>query len=399
MRIQFKKYQTGGAFAPFLSSYTPVVTNSQYPDPILQYLATIGSPQAVQQAVSTKSSSKSSSGDIDMKDTISLLKDMKGLDNDVSQVTSQLIQSAKYESLFGSGDPTVAYYKNLNLINKVIESKEEYKDAYEQAKSQKALSEAAISTDGKIVVKTNKGYNLVTPEQALKLQQTGKAIIQKNADLLNDRKHNPNMAFQNGVLDIVQNGISFDSISNIINQIAGKLGTSTIHQEGYSTKEGQQIKSGIAALKSAGMGSMDGVYKVTFESETQEAQAKMAVAAIYKNLNATQKAYLKLNTDGTEKGALSMIKGIVMGQTSSKQSVQTDYQKDILSDGSMQVVVVKVVVVRDQKLLHLLCGQRDMEIKVHIKLWPMVLLRLVMILMQYLYLCQIHQVILWVQLH
>ena len=336
MKIQFKKYQAGGAFAPFLSSYTPVVTNSQYPDPVLQYLASVGSVGAsTGTTTSTKSSSKSSSGDsIDMKDTISLLKDMRGLDNDVSQVTSQLIKSAQYESLFGSGNPTVAYYKNLNLINKVIESKEEYKDAYDQAKSQNALSEAAISSDGKVVVKTGKGYNLVTPEQALKLQQLGKGLIQKNADLLNDRKHNPNMAFQNGVLNIVQNSVSFDSISKVINAIAGKLGTSTIHQEGYSTKEGEQIKSGIAALKSAGMGSMNGVYKVTFESETQEAQSKMAVAAIYKNLNATQRAYLKLNSDGTDKGALSMVKGIVMGQTSSKQSVQSEYQKDLLPDGS-----------------------------------------------------------------
>ena len=336
MKIQFKKYQAGGAFAPFLSSYTPVVTNNQYPDPVLQYLASVGSVGAsTGTTASTKSSSKSSSGDsIDMKDTISLLKDMRGLDNDVSQVTSQLIKNAQYESLFGSGDPTIAYYKNLNLINKVIESKEEYKDAYEQAKSQNALSEAAISSDGKVVVKTGKGYNLVTPEQALKLQQLGKGLIQKNADLLNDRKHNPNMAFQNGVLNIVENGISFDSISKVINAIAGKLGTSTIHNEGYSTKEGEQIKSGIAALKSAGMGSMNGVYKVTFENETQEAQAKMAVAAIYKNLNATQKAYLKLNSDGTDKGALYMVKGIVMGQTSSKQSVQSEYQKDLLPDGS-----------------------------------------------------------------
>lgn len=335
MKIQLKKYQAGGAFAPFLSSYKPIMTNSQYPDPVLQYLASIGSPQAVQQATTTKSSSKSSSGNsIDIADTVKLLNDMRGLDNDVTQVTNQLIKNAQYESLFGSGDPTIAYYKNLNLINKVIESKEEYKDAYDQAKSQNALSEAAISSDGKVVVKTGKGYNLVTPEQALKLQQSGKGLIQKNADLLNDRKHNPNMAFQNGVLNIVENGISFESISKVINAIAGKLGTSTIHQEGYSTKEGEQIKSGIAALKSAGMGLMDGVYKVTFENETQEAQAKMAVVAIYKNLNTTQKAYLKLNTDGTEKGALSMIKGIVMGQTSSKQSVQTDYQKDILPDGS-----------------------------------------------------------------
>lgn len=336
MKIRLNKYQTGGAFAPFLSSYTPVVTNSQYPDPVLQYLATIGSPQAVQQAASTKSSSKSSSGgdSIDMKDTISLLKDMRGLDNDVSQVTSQLIQSAKYESLFGSGDPTVAYYKNLNLINKVIESKEEYKDAYEQAKSQNALSEAAISSDGKVVVKTNKGYNLVTPEQALKLQQTGKAIIQKNADLLNDRKHNPNMAFQNGVLNIVQNSISFDSISKVINAIAGNLGKSTIQQEGYTTKQGNQIAAGIQALKEAGTGTMDGVYKVTFKNETQEAQAKMAVDAIYRNLNETQKAYLKLNSNGSVTGAYGLIKEIVMNRTSSNREILSDYQKDMNSDGS-----------------------------------------------------------------
>ena len=336
MKIRLNKYQTGGAFAPFLSSYTPVVTNSQYPDPVLQYLATIGSPQAVQQAASTKSSSKSSSGgdSIDMKDTISLLKDMRGLDNDVSQVTSQLIQSAKYESLFGSGDPTIAYYKNLNLINKVIESKEEYKDAYEQAKSQNALSEAAISSDGKIVVKTGKGYNLVTPEQALKLQQTGKAIIQKNADLLNDRKHNPNMAFQNGVLNIVQNSISFDSISKVINAIAGSLGKSTIQQEGYTTKQGNQIAAGIQALKEAGTGTMDGVYKVTFKNETQEAQAKMAVDAIYRNLNETQKAYLKLNSNGSVTGAYGLIKEIVMNRTSSNREILSDYQKNMNSDGS-----------------------------------------------------------------
>lgn len=336
MKIRLNKYQTGGAFAPFLSSYTPVVTNSQYPDPVLQYLATIGSPQAVQQAASTKSSSKSSSGgdSIDMKDTISLLKDMRGLDNDVSQVTSQLIQSAKYESLFGSGDPTVAYYKNLNLINKVIESKEEYKDAYEQAKSQNALSEAAISSDGKVVVKTGKGYNLVTPEQALKLQQTGKAIIQKNADLLNDRKHNPNMAFQNGVLNIVQNSISFDSISKVINAIAGSLGKSTIQQEGYTTKQGNQIAAGIQALKEAGTGTMDGVYKVTFKNETQEAQAKMAVDAIYRNLNETQKAYLKLNSNGSVTGAYGLIKEIVMNRTSSNREILSDYQKNMNSDGS-----------------------------------------------------------------
>lgn len=333
MKIQFKKMQNGGAFAPFLSSYTPTLANDTVPDPVLQYLAAIGTPGATT-STSSKSSKSSDSGGIDIKDTMSLLKDMRGLDNDVTLVSDTLAKQAQRDQLFGTGDPVVQYYKNIQLVNKVIESKEEYSKAYDQAKAQNALSEAAISSDGKVVVKTSKGYNLVAPDQALLMQKKGVAIIQKNQDLLNDRRHNQQMAFQNGVLNIVQNSTSFKSIKETIDAIVSNLGKSSVTQEGYTTKEGNQIAAGIKALKDAGTGTMNGVYKITSTNETQEAQAKMAIDAIYRNLNDAQKAYLKLNSNGKESGAFGLIKEIVMGKTSSTQELKTEYQKNMDAEGN-----------------------------------------------------------------
>lgn len=328
MKIQFRKMQNGGAFAPFLSSYTPTLVNDTVPDPVLQYLASIGTPGATSTTKATTKSSDSKS--INIKDTLALLKDMRGLDNDVTLVSNTLAKQAQKDELFGTGDPVVQYYQNIQLINKVLESKEEYTKAYDQAKSQDALSEAAISSDGKVVIKTNKGnYSLVAPDQALLMQKKGIGIIQKNQDLLNDRLHNSKMAFQNGVLNIVQNSTSFKSIKDTINAVASNLGKSSVTQEGYTTKESNQIVAGIKALKDAGTGTMQGVYKITSTNETQEAQAQMAIDAIYRNLNDAQKAYLKLNSNGKESGAFGLIKEIVMGKTSSTQELRTTYQNNM----------------------------------------------------------------------
>lgn len=329
MQIKLKKFQNGGTFPPFLATYNPITVNDVAVDPILQYLSQMGSTAATVSS-STKSTS---SGSIDLKDTMSLLKDMRGLTNDVATVSKVLSDQAQRDQLFGTGNPVLQYYKNVELINKVIDSKEAFKDAYDQAKAQGALSEAAISSDGRIVVKTQKGYNLVDPKKALMLQANGQAVIQKNSDLLQDRRNNPQMAFQNGVLDIVQNSISFKSIKDTIDAIANNLGKSSVVQEGYTTKEGNQIRAGIEALKNAGVGSMNGVYKISYHKETQDAQANMAINAIYRNLNDTQKAYLELNSDGTQKGAFGLIKEIVMGRTSSLEELKSDYQKNMDSSG------------------------------------------------------------------
>lgn len=329
MKIKINKLQSGGAFAPFLADYTPTLVNDSYPDPILQYF--VQRSGLTGNGTSSKSSSKNSS---DLDDATKLLKDLRGLDNDVSLVVKTLSDQAKTNSLFGGGDPVTQYYRNLELVNKVIQSKEDYESAYKKASTTGALSEAAITSDGKVVVKSAKGYSMVSPAEALKMSQNGLAKIQKNSDLLADRKHNVKMAFQNGVLDVVENSTSFKDVYATIQALTSQLGQISKTQEGYSTKEGDQISAGIAAIKEAGVGPMDGVYKIHYENTSQATQAEMATNAIYRNLNDSQKAYLKLNSDGTEKGAYALIQEIVMGKVSSKESLLSYYQNSLNSDGS-----------------------------------------------------------------
>lgn len=327
MRIQFKKFQNGGAFAPFLASFSPTLVNKQSPNAFLATVANMQSKQDQAEAAKAKSSDTS-------KDTMELVKGLKGLDNDVAVVTSQLSKQATYDSAFGTGGTAAAYYRTLNLVNKVIEAKEDYKETFDIAKSNKTLSEAAISSDGRVVMRTANGYQMVTPKQAIQLAQSGKAAICRNSDLLSDRRHNPNMAFDNSVLDVVKNGVSFDSIKNTINAIASNLGSSTTEQDGYAYRQGNQIAKGIQAIKEAGVGPMDGVYKQHYKSKTQQAQAQMAVDAIYRNLNSAQRSYLMLNSDGTQNGAYGLIKEIVMGKTSSEVSFTSSYMKNMNLDGS-----------------------------------------------------------------
>lgn len=329
MKIKINKLQSGGAFAPFLADYTPTLVNESYPDPILQYFV-----QRSGLSAGSSSTAKSSKSSSDIDDATKLLKDLRGLDNDVSVVTKTLADQAKIDTLFGTGDPVTQYYRNLELVNRVLQSKEDYDSAYAQAQKQEALSEAAITSDGKVVVKSSRGYQMVSPAEALKLSQSGAAKIQKNSDLLSDRKHNTKMAFQNGVLDVVQNSTSFKTVYATVQSLTAQLGSYDVTQEGYSTKEGNQIASGIAALKNAGVGPMDGVYKIHYENSTQAKQAEMAINAIYRNLTDSDKAYLKLNSDGTEKGAYALIQEMVMGKISSKETLLSYYQSSYDQNGT-----------------------------------------------------------------
>jgi len=95
-----------------------------------------------------------------MKDTLALLKDMKGLDTDVSAAIASLQKSAYTASIFGtSEDLIMSYYNNLNLANKVTESKKAYDEAYDIVKNNGGIQEAAVTSDGHVIVK-DKDNNL-----------------------------------------------------------------------------------------------------------------------------------------------------------------------------------------------------------------------------------------------
>lgn len=330
--MKIKKLQAGG-IPPIFSTFTPVTVTNPYAgvDPMFSLLQNLASG-------TTQGSASSSGGGLSVKDTMSLLKDMKGLDSDVSTAINSLQQSAREQALFGGTSSLVSdYYRNIDLANKVNQSKLAYDEAYKLVKENGGISEAAVTSDGKVIVKdANGNINAITPKEYL--NNRGKYQIQTNGRLLYDRAHNRKMAFNNAVLEVVQNGTSVDKITETINSISSKLGTSTNSIEGYTAKQAQQIQSGIAILKNAATQNiesmpMDGIYKTGIKDESQQQQVKLAIDAIYTSLSDPQRALLKLKTDGSDNGAKSLVAAILMSRVDESSTVTINYESSLNKDG------------------------------------------------------------------
>jgi len=81
-----------------------------------------------------------------------LLKDLKGLKNDVTAVAGQLAKQSEMESLFGSSGSMSNYYHNLDMINRVRASKEKYDNAVKYITDKNGMNDYVTTTDGRVVV-------------------------------------------------------------------------------------------------------------------------------------------------------------------------------------------------------------------------------------------------------
>lgn len=341
--MKIKKLQSGG-LPPLFTTFTPVTVTNPYAgvDPMLTWLQQMGTSMvggaSASGGSSSSSSSSSSSGMPTMKDTMALLKDMKGLDSDMNTALASLQQSAQEASVFGTTDSLVSsYYRNINLVNKVNQSKEAYDAAYKMSRENGSIREAAVTSDGKVIVreKGSKTIRAIDPSEYFK--NRGNYQIQTNSNLLYERAHDKSMAFNDSVLEIVQNGTSMEEITKYVNDIAGKLGTSSESLQGYTAKQAEKIAGGIQALQDATKENieslpMDGIYKITLKSESQNEQASYAISAIYNSLTEGQKALLKLHSNGKDSGAIELIKQMVMKNVDVTKEFTPEYQKDLSKD-------------------------------------------------------------------
>lgn len=335
--MKIKKLQSGG-MPPVFTTFTPVTVTNPYAgvDPMLTWLQQTA---AVTNGGASASGKSSADGMPTMKDTMALLKDMEGLSSDASVVYSSLQESAAEAALFGGSEDLISsYYRNLNLVNKVNASKKAYDEAYKIVKENGGISEAAITSSGEVIVKdSNNNIRAISPTEYFKNKDKYK--IQTNSNLLYSRAHDSNMAFQDSLLEVVQNGTSTQKIIQTINAVVQGLGSTSNSIEGYTAKQSQQIQSGIAALKRAAEENiesmpMDGLYKTGITEKSQKVQAKLAIEAIYASLPENQKTLLKLKTNGSEEGAKAMIASIVMGKTDETKEYKMDYQENLNPDGT-----------------------------------------------------------------
>ena len=278
----------------------------------------VGGESAVSTQTSDSTSSKSSK-DTAAKDKLDMIKELfksvQGLPIDASKVYSQISGLLSKYKAFGeemsTDDIASMYLSAMNQINHLKYSQDAYNKAHAVAVANDSLDEIAVGVNGEMALQNAEGE--VTLDTYAKWKESeGKLNPLTNGQLLTMRAHSPNLAFNDKVFDIVNNGIGLTKISAQIKSMAASLGSSTEKIEGISEVESKQVKAGLKILAGTD-GTPDGHYQVTTNTKEQSKQVKAALNYIYAMLPKNYKTILALHS-GSEENSKALIQNFLASQ-------------------------------------------------------------------------------------
>lgn len=331
MKVKLHKYQAGGTI--ITTDYEPtLVTQGAYGPSLQQLEQTIATSMSFGNKASQQQNANNEN--VTMKDLLTSIKDMQGLPTDVNFVINKIKSDLSLAEVLK--DPitgqspislTDAYLQGIQYLNQVKNSKITFDNAYRNASNKGTIGEAAITSDGNVVVKNVKDGSLSTVSVQQYLNNEKTYNLQTNGDLLQLRRMDPNYKFADNILDVVENGISTKGINDFINQFSSGLGVNTLQKEGYSKIQAQRIINGANIIQEAQRngvnlsGGIDGLFKTTKLTEDQKRQAQEAVIAIDKLLPKNYRSLLALkagNAQNPDKGVFDLITIMIDKNTSNK---------------------------------------------------------------------------------
>ena len=315
------KFQQGGTTPPFVA-YQPVIVSDKR------------TTATQEEALAAKATKDSASGQLTSKDLYTMLKEkLKGLPSDVNIAMNQLQQLEQLTQMDFDGSFTQniesKYLSTLQTMNQLSFSREQYDKAMETVKSNGGLNEAAIDQYGQVYVTNGKDFKLMSPDQA---KQSGWTMV-TNQDLLYMRANDANLAGNDKILNVVNNGIGISQVTKMIQDSIGNLGTNSNSETAYATTQGGQLIQGlndfIKAAQETGQydASVEDLYKAQIINKTQAQQAQQAISYIYQTLPENAKALLKTRTEGgTDKEALGLVSQLVLSKTSEDRQFTVDLE-------------------------------------------------------------------------
>ena len=315
------KFQQGGTTPPYVA-YQPVIVSDKR------------TTATQEEALAAKATKDSASGQLTSKDLYTMLKEkLKGLPSDVNIAMNQLQQLEQltqmdFDSSFTQNIES-KYLSTLQTMNQLSFSREQYDKAMETVKSNGGLNEAAIDQYGKVYVTNGKDFKLMSPDQA---KQSGWTMV-TNQDLLYMRANDTNLAGNDKILNVVNNGIGISQVTKMIQDSIGNLGTNSNSETAYATTQGGQLIQGlndfIKAAQETGQydASVEDLYKAQIINKTQAQQAQQAISYIYQTLPENAKALLKTRTEGgTDKEALGLVSQLILSKTSEDRQFTVDLE-------------------------------------------------------------------------
>ena len=309
------KFQQGGTTPPFVA-YQPVIVSDKR------------TTATQEEALAAKATKDSASGQLTSKDLYTMLKEkLKGLPSDVNIAMNQLQQLEQLTQMDFDGSFTQniesKYLSTLQTMNQLSFSREQYDKAMETVKSNGGLNEAAIDQYGQVYVTNGKDFKLISPEEA---KQSGWTIV-TNQDLLYMRANDANLAGNDKILNVVNNGIGIDKITEYIQKCIQGLGASKSEENLYANVNAGTILKGLNDFKQAVAQSrnydatIQDLYSGKLMTKDSAEQAQQALAYIYRSLPNNMKSLLKTRTEGgTDDEAIVMIGQLISSKTSPEKS-------------------------------------------------------------------------------
>lgn len=307
------KYQQGGSAVPPLVSYQPVtVTGGRQEAPV---------------------ENDQENANLTDKDLLTMLEKLDGLPSDMAVLTQTLQNfyiDQQYDQFPNTSNIASRYLQALSQMKEANFNKKEYDDAFQTVSKNGGINELAITDRGQLFCVNSEGdFQLMTLSE---LKSNSDYNPLTNSELLYYRAQLPQLANNNEFLKVVKNGIGMESVTKMIQDSIGNLGTTSESNEGFARSQASQLLNGlqdfINAQQQSGSynASVDDLYKGKLLTKNQAMQAKAALSYIYNTLPINAKTLLKTKTQsGTDKEAEELVWTLI----SSKLSSTTDFQLDL----------------------------------------------------------------------
>ena len=307
------KYQQGGSAVPPLVSYQPVtVTGGRQEAPV---------------------ENDQENANLTDKDLLTMLEKLDGLPSDMAVLTQTLQNfyiDQQYDQFPNTSNIASRYLQALSQMKEANFNKKEYDDAFQTVSKNGGINELAITDRGQLFCVNSEGdFQLMTLSE---LKSNSDYNPLTNSELLYYRAQLPQLANNNEFLKVVKNGIGMESVTKMIQDSIGNLGTTSESNEGFARSQASQLLNGlqdfINAQQQSGSynASVGDLYKGKLLTKNQAMQAKAALSYIYNTLPINAKTLLKTKTQsGTDKEAEELVWTLI----SSKLSSTTDFQLDL----------------------------------------------------------------------
>lgn len=322
------KYQQGG-LASYFATYTAVQTPQ------------IAQPkQATMEQTAKKESKDTKDENISQKDIVDLMKNTKGLANEMQVSMSQLLNSLKLSEMLGaSSDDLLRTYAQFKVQAEIMaNNKAEFDKAVDQLKKDGALTDPVISTTGKLVYQKRDG-KLGEVSVETYLANKNSYTILSNDQFTKLRQYSKQLAFDQDYINVLDNSMSAQKFDKLIDDLKGQINSSEFKyntlidtdriQEGLKTiqnlsrKEKQQLFTYLTAENAS---IKKGVYNISITDKTNKESIEAAINYITSMMPKNAQIWASYKTG--EKNPVQATKEMVAMALSGMGSQTTDYQVD-----------------------------------------------------------------------